>query len=289
MSGEFDDLDWEDLKRVARNPTAHVTIGLVKKTTKATGKSSCAYAVIWLRRQSAAWIGIHGPRFKVQIAANFLRLIPDAKGPFTSFDFRGVKKLALGGVNIWPDEKRRAISVDHKITAGGLVVILPKDFSEPKQLAGSTVGEKPATRQALVVRQPSPLFDEKATHPAALAANGAASSEDDKILKAALGVTNSFPRFLGKVKITAAEGEILEALLKRNECGRAALMIATHDGIGDDYRAEKIIDVLICRLRPKLTHLGISIESCYGGLFRMNAVSKAVLRKLIEEERSVAT
>ena len=63
-------------------------------------------ASICLRRAAAEWIESHGPRFKVQIggkSCNLIRIVPDAeRGQFEASTLRGVQRLAIGVVNIWP-------------------------------------------------------------------------------------------------------------------------------------------------------------------------------------------
>jgi two-component system cell cycle response regulator CtrA len=111
---------------------------------------------------------------------------------------------------------------------------------------------------------------------------------DNLALKAALGVTNDFPREIGGAHFTPQEAAILEALLKRAQMSRAGLLIASHDPMsGEDERDEKIVDVFICRIRKKLEPIGVKILTS-GGAFSIDLGDKAKLRAAIAAARGGA-
>lgn len=91
------------------------------------------------------------------------------------------------------------------------------------------------------------------------------------------------PADIGAARFTVAERHFLAALLAHTTVSREGLMTATHDGVGEDERDDKIIDVYLAKIRPKLGVLDCKIETMGGGVFRMPLDSKTRLRKLIGE------
>ncbi|WP_018265529.1 hypothetical protein [Methylosinus sp. LW4] len=160
MTDEFDDLDWDELEKpvAAGLVKPDVTVTLSVRNGRHTRKSADAPRVsarIVLRREAAEWIARHEPRFRVQIAGagcNLLRIAPDAaRGSYEAPEMRGVRILTLGRVNVWPNEIRREIAADWRVTQAGLVVILPADFARPGQ------GETPAAASAIGGGEPRPM------------------------------------------------------------------------------------------------------------------------------------
>lgn len=130
-----DDDDWTEIEKAttqsARKPDAQ--IGLTFKANR-RGKSTRATATIWLRREAAEWIDAHGPRFRVQVggsACNLVRLIPDnERGQFEAGELKGVKRLIIGHINLWPNEARDATDAKWRADGGGMVLTLPADFAK---------------------------------------------------------------------------------------------------------------------------------------------------------------
>ena len=76
-------------------------------------------------------------------------------------------------------------------------------------------------------------------------------------------------RFPVEWKLTAQEVTLLGALIASGDAvlTRAAMMSALYGS--DDWATPKIVDVLICRMRTKLTPCGIEIETVWGRGYRL--------------------
>lgn len=142
----FEDDDWIDLEKQAPGAAAQmpdVTISLNVWATRHKPRTHPKVRVsICFRRGAAEWIDSHGPRFKVQIggnSCNLIRIVPDAeRGKFEATALRGVQRLSIGVVNVWPNEIRLKVEAKWSISPGGLVITLPEDFAKSGQ------GETPA-------------------------------------------------------------------------------------------------------------------------------------------------
>ena len=172
---DFDDADgWMDLEKSA--PPSQVKpeaeISLTIKAGRFAGKGQPKVrATVWLRRAAAEWIEQNGPRFKVQVggdACNLLRIVPDAeRGQFEGTDLKGVRRLLIGVVNVWPNELRLNVEAKWKITPAGLVLTLPEDFAKAGQ------GEVPASLPAAPAPAPK-LAAAKPAFPSSTQAPGLA-------------------------------------------------------------------------------------------------------------------
>lgn len=268
---EFESLDWEDLKKKDAASAPEVTVCFVKKK-HSKGVGPCrAYAIIWFRGAAGNWIANNGPKFKVQIAgdeANFLRIVPDAEARFSAVDFKGIKKLSLSVVNVWPDESRRGVKASYKITPGGLVVILPDDFAKPVSIAGeSRDGAIAQTRPGEAL---SKLFA------------FAAKEERFSVAKDDKSLGSKFPSVMGGEKITPVEGAILLMLLRRKDIHQNALISSGCPGSPD------LFPTIISNLIVKMEVLGVSIERLSGNVYRLAAGSKVKLSSFIEKAGGVA-
>lgn len=265
---DFEGLDWEDLKRSVSGATSapEVTVSLVKKRRAKAGIGLCrAYAVVWFRAAAGDWVAKNGPTFNVQIAgdaANFLRVVPDVEARFSAFDFKGVKKLSLSIINVWPDESRRGVEASYKITAGGLVVILPDDFAKAVSIAGGP-------HDAAIVRTRLEVAGN------AVEARVAPANE-------AFGGVNPFPSVMGGEKISPVQGAILSMLLRRKDVHQNALICAGCPGSPD------LFPTIISNLIVKMEVLGVSIERLSGNVYRLAAGSKVKLSSFIEKAGGVA-
>lgn len=63
-------------------------------------------------------------------------------------------------------------------------------------------------------------------------------------------------------------------------------MVALYSERADNAPEVKIIDVFICKIRPKLEPFGIRIETQWGQGWFMDAASKDELRGLLEARRA---
>jgi hypothetical protein len=136
---EADD-EWLDLEKSAApsQVKADAEISLTVRSGRFVAKvQPKVRATIWLRRDAAQWIEKHGPRFKVQVGGpgcNMLRIVPDLeRGQFEAAELKGVRRLLIGVVNVWPNEIRLNVEAKWKITPGGLVLTLPENFAKAGQ------------------------------------------------------------------------------------------------------------------------------------------------------------
>lgn len=77
--------------------------------------------------------------------------------------------------------------------------------------------------------------------------------------------------------LTAIETTIINVLLKRSIATKEAIHAALYGDDDDGGPDEKIIDVHICKLRPKISPFGLSIDTVWGQGFRLPPDSFAVL------------
>lgn len=82
--------------------------------------------------------------------------------------------------------------------------------------------------------------------------------------------------------LTTQEAVMFGVLLKTANPRRSTFMAALYSGDADDPPDEKIIDVMICKLRKKLVPFGIMIETNWGEGFSMPEQSKVRARELTE-------
>ncbi len=106
-------------------------------------------------------------------------------------------------------------------------------------------------------------------------------------LEDALGCKIEAPTVL---KLTRYEAKVFGVLMKRemahHEQIKAALYQATFSGqLEPDSR---VIGVFICNIRRKLKPFGITIDSVWGGGYRLTPEAKAKVRALFEREAVAA-
>lgn len=132
MTDIDDDDCWIELEahRVEK-VDADVTLRL----TKVKGKGK-ARAYLCFRRQAAQWISANAPRFRVAIGGvhdDLIRIVPDLHGgKFENLPFKGVERLVIGHVELWPDESRAPVAVEWDATVKWMKLTLPKGFTDPK-------------------------------------------------------------------------------------------------------------------------------------------------------------
>jgi hypothetical protein len=141
---EIDTLEWEKLEPYRRDALPvikpDVSLSLSKRKYKDSAKrkyrkeSYRAEAVLWFRGDNILkWIIYNGPNFTVETGgqqAECLRLVADPAGPFKAADLRGIKKVCLGHVNLWPDEDKKC-AVEFWFRPGYIVLKLPLGFASP--------------------------------------------------------------------------------------------------------------------------------------------------------------
>ena len=97
------------------------------------------------------------------------------------------------------------------------------------------------------------------------------------------------PGFLPAIfPLTASEERFFKALLRRKQCAKSDLLplIYTNARNPRDIPKEKIMDVILLKVRRKLEPLGIEIESSKsGGILSISSEMRARVFAIIESER----
>ncbi|WP_100965331.1 hypothetical protein [Bosea sp. FBZP-16] len=263
----FDDLDEGGFTALA--PTAPKFKADVKLSFVTFKPTTPAKLQISFKAEVLAEIG--GPRFEIGWNAVKRLLLVKAKdqGPFEAASAPRGKTLLLRmppPAGIVANEE--AVEPEYYVDAIGkrLLIEVPVEFGRRLAL--------PAPAQP----KPDAPKGKPTQIPAAEVEAG-----NREILRA-LGVTENFPREIGGVKFQPAEARSLEALYRGKELTMEALLAATHDPEnGDDDREVKIVDVWLCKMRPKLAELDLVVKTIWGGKRALDATSKGILRALLRE------
>jgi hypothetical protein len=117
---------------------------------------------------------------------------------------------------------------------------------------------------------------------------GGAADMDDNIIRTALGLNEPRALQLGEHRFTKTEAAVVELLASRDLVTKQSIMIATADPVGDDDREEKLADVLICKVRPKLEAMGFKIMTRWGDGFTIAASQRRELKAAIADARREA-
>ena len=114
--------------------------------------------------------------------------------------------------------------------------------------------------------------------------------DDPKVVRAALGLSDDTPNTIGGQRFPRIEAEVVGLLAKRELDTKKMILIATRDPeeADEDNREEKLADVLICKIRPKLRSLGIAVETSHGSGYHLNGPHRHKLKTLIQEAREAA-
>jgi len=103
--------------------------------------------------------------------------------------------------------------------------------------------------------------------------------EENRQLKEEIGLAALPPPMFG---LTTQEAVIFGVLLANRAPRRSTFMAAIYsDGAYDDEAEEKIIDVMICKIRKKLRPFGIAIKTNWGESYEMPEASKTRARELM--------
>lgn len=89
-------------------------------------------------------------------------------------------------------------------------------------------------------------------------------------------------------KLTSKEGQLLNALLARDILTKEQIMTALYSDRPNEIPEQKIVDVFVCKMRPKLEPFGITIETVWGHGYSLTPESKTELRGLIEARKARA-
>lgn len=117
--------------------------------------------------------------------------------------------------------------------------------------------------------------------------NPGAAVDDGKVLRAALGITDTMPRTIDGHHFKPAEAAVLHLLATRELVTKEAVMIATAnpENPNDDERNEKIVDVYLCKIRPQLSEMGIAVQTDWGNGYKLSRADRTKLKNLIELAR----
>ncbi len=220
------------------------------------------------RGEAAKRLAAAGIRYRIAIGgrdADRIRLTPDLSGGLYEIRLAGratnIYLLSIGSVNAWPAEVREKTACEWKpdIAGGGLIVVLPRDFTKPRGAA------------AVAPALPTPTA--RVAAPAALKTPRVVLDEDAKPFP--------IPADLGAAHLTMTERQIVLLLMTRALVTRDGIMAATAPDVGDDDRADKICDVFIAKLRPKLAALGFEIDTQRGEGWSMKKAQRTSLKRLV--------
>lgn len=117
---------------------------------------------------------------------------------------------------------------------------------------------------------------------------GGVAELDQKVVRAALGLTGPRAFDLGGQHFTPTEGAIVDLLARRARVTREAVLMATADPVGDDDRGEKIADVLVCRIRPKMEALRFAVLTHWGEGWYLALDDRKRLKAMLAAEREAA-
>jgi DNA-binding response OmpR family regulator len=120
----------------------------------------------------------------------------------------------------------------------------------------------------------------------AVEAENDALRERIAILETLLGFRVEVPLVFN---LTAQEAKLFGLLLKRDLVTKEAGMVALYGSRPDgDVAEEKIVDVFVCKMRPKLKAWGIVIETKWGQGYYLSAESKAKARAMLPKQMEAA-
>lgn len=119
------------------------------RLTKPSGKPARAHIV--LRGAAADWLrGSNCKSLRVSLGGdqlNKLRLTIHLDGKYRAGLFKGVYKISLGCVELWPDEYREPTQATYRVDNGELFLALPEGFAKetPKQKPAPAAAPIPIT------------------------------------------------------------------------------------------------------------------------------------------------
>lgn len=267
-----DDDDWIELERaVPGKVLPDVSLRLGKQPR--TGRIA---AYLTLRGEAGAHLIAHGPRFRVMIGgseADRVKIVPDAQaGRYEVIEFKGVARLWLGVVTVWPAENRDAVACEWRRDGMtmSLLLKLPSGFTRPTK--------------APVLSLPAPAKPVEDKQPALVAKVVAERDELAERLRQIEEERDStfgkIPDRIGDHRLPKLERSMLAVLIARDVATKEALLHASAVDGGDDDRDPKIVDVIICKLRPKLAAIGIEIKTHWGDGYSIPRQQRKALKKM---------
>lgn len=97
------------------------------------------------------------------------------------------------------------------------------------------------------------------------------------VLEEQIGVRIEAPLVLG---LTGQEARIFGALMSRDLLTKEMMLAVLYLSRGLDEAEQKIVDVFICKMRPKLKAYGITIETVWGRGYLLKPEMKRRVREL---------
>ena len=161
-----------------------------------------------------------------------------------------------------------------------LVRVPPVFFTEPENPKQKILAPLPPT-------PPRQLFSPTPLKPRA----PEAALDDPKIVRAALGLSaDAAPTLINGEKFTPAEAEVVRLFSQRILVTREMVLLATRDPANpdEDDRDEKLLDVYVCRVKPKLKKMSIFIKAVYGQGFTISQDERTLLKRYISEAKLAA-
>lgn len=89
-------------------------------------------------------------------------------------------------------------------------------------------------------------------------------------------------------RLTAKQEQVVFALYNRDVLTKENILQALYSDRPNDVPEIKIVDVFVCKIRPKLEPYGIKIDTVWGRGYLMPSESKAELRGMIEARKAAA-
>lgn len=269
-----DEDEWIELERPSSGKALpDVALRLGKQPR--TGRVS---AYLSLRAEAAQHVLTYGPRYRILIGgreADRVKLIPDARGgQYEVSTIRSAARLFLGVVTAWPAEIREPVACAWRRDGASTAVLLqlPAGFTRPT---------KP---EPVLLPPPAPALPAPVAAPPLLAKVIAERDELAERLRQVEEERNAtigkIPEQIGQSRLPRIERQVLALLLERQIASKEAIMHATADDVHDDTRDAKLVDVLICKLRPKLAELGVEIKTHHGEGFSISLAHRRALKHL---------
>lgn len=269
-----DDDEWIELERPSSGkvlPDVALRLGKQPRTGRVA-------AYVSLRGQAAQHIQAYGPRYRILIGgreADRIKLIPDARaGQYELSTIRGVARLFLGVVTAWPAEIREPVACAWRRDGASTAMLLqlPSGFT------------RPAKPEPALLPPPVPAQLAPAASPPLLAKVVAERDELAERLRQVEEERNAtigkVPEQIGQSRLPRIERQVVALLLERQIASKEAIMHATADDVHDDTRDAKLVDVLICRLRPKLAEVGVEIKTHHGEGYSISLAQRRSLKQL---------
>lgn len=266
----FDDADFEDIAPVSGKPSRADLVMRVIRPRSGTGRKiqfNVAASVL-------AEIGVDAPRARIAVAwsaqKRAFRLKPEKNGAYEIMaPIKGQgRNLIRAPLPAGLFENEGTGEPEFYVDAIGKLIIVecPELFLRPNM--------KMLPAPAKSAGEPS---REAPRHPGA-------PVDDDKVLRAALGLSGSMPRVIDGQEFPPAEAQIVALLARRQLITKQAILIATADPEkpGEDDRSEKIVDVYLCKIRPKLQAMGITVKTDWGNGYGLSQTDRTKLQNLIE-------